>query len=369
VLIEDINALVTMRTSERVQSERMSFGIAVATLIALIMFVSFARRPSAAGPQLAGAAMPSDTLVRAPSNAPTELAPQFEDLDATVAVPAAQAVTRAVAPPAAAARPVDMSEQIQTEFLAQLVKATARRLGSHIGLMKEVYKEVSKGVAASQATLVVGDNRSANSAIIETKATLGELGDLLDLNAVPKLVEATSRTIDEVERASSGFHLSIQPSIESERASFEVAQCVELALQLSGIDNGAIAVRKNLSPVGEVNGSIDEMAAALRCILDNARESLSASGDAGALTVQTTEELGAITVTFSDNGEGIDPEKRQACTQAFVTTKEGHEGLGLSVAEYIIRKHGGRLSLNSVLGKGTVVRVVLPADGDELPPE
>lgn len=372
VLIEDITALTTMRTAERVGLERMAFGIAVATLIVLVMFVAFARRPASAGPQLAGAVTANGTLIQASPDAPTALGYQAHDPDATVAAPAgrgAPAPVAPVAPPPAATRTVDMREQIQTEFLAQLVRATARRLGSHIGLMKEVYGEVSKGVAESQANLVVGDNRTANSAIIETKATLGELGDLLDLNSVPKLVEATTRTIEEVDRASTGFHASIQSRIETERAPFDVAECVEMALKLSGIDDGQVTVRKNLVKVGEANGSIDEMAAAFRCILDNAREELTGSENPGAVTVQTTEELGAITVTISDNGGGIDPETRQTCTQAFVSTKDEHEGLGLSVAEYIIRKHGGRLSLNSVLGKGTVVRVVLPADGDELPPE
>ena len=89
----------------------------------------------------------------------------------------------------------------------------------------------------------------------------------------------------------------------------------------------------------------------------------------GVIKVQTVEELGSISITFTDNGQGMDPDTRQASTTAFYTTKDGHEGIGLSTAEYIVRKHGGRLTVSSVPGKGTVVRVMLPGVGEELPPE
>lgn len=364
-LIDDIAMVTTARTAERVDLERIAFGIALATLLGLVMFVALGRRSAPVAARMGGAVAEMDTITRLAPEASPGTGSTADNLDATVAISAPQPAAAAPAP----MRPVDLSEQIRSEFLAQLVRATARRLGSHIGLMQEVYLEVSKGVAQSQASLVVGDNRSANSAIIETKASLGELGDLLDLNSVPRLINATSRTIETVERASVEFHTCMQAGIGSDRAPFNVARCIEQALLNSGVDGASFTVHKNLTPVADVNGAADEMAAAFQCIITNAREALAASDRAGVMNIQSAEELGAITITFSDSGVGIDPETRQVCTEAFVTTKAGHQGLGLSVAEYIIRKHGGRLSLNSVPGKGTVVRVTLPGDSDELPPE
>ena len=352
-LIEDLTSHINTRSDERMLYERLSMGVAFVTLLGLAMGVTLSLR------------VPRGSALAEPRSRPeadmsATVNGQFRDLDATVAGPSAQAVVPAPA--------VDLSDQIRTEFLLQLVRATARRLGSHMELMKQVYDEVSKGVAASQACLVVGDTHTANSAIIETKATLGELGDLLDLNSVPMLIDATGRTIKIVERASSGFHDSMRPIIESQRSAFDLVESIEEALALVGGVSG-VAITKSLMAVQDVNGSAEEMIAAMRCIIDNSLEAIGDKGDAGTITVQTGEELGAIAVTFTDNGQGMDAETRQVCTDAFFTTKEGHEGLGLSTAEYIIRKHGGRLTLNSVAGRGTIVRILLPADGEELPPE
>ena len=223
-------------------------------------------------------------------------------------------------------------------------------------------------MAESQANLVVGDTRTANSAIIETKTTLGELGDLLDLNSVPKLIDATNRTINTVERASIGFHESLANLVESERGPFDVVKSIESAINNDG-DASGIAYSKSLVEVDPVNGSAEEMTAAFAAIVENAREELTEKGDEGVIKVQTAEELGAISITFTDNGRGMGNDVRQSCTEPFFATKEARQGLGLSSAEYVVRKHGGRLSVNSMTGRGTVVRVFLPAQGEELPPE
>jgi hypothetical protein len=364
-LIEDVASLIAVRTNERAGYERFSIGVAFITVVGFVLAMTLSRRVMPAG--VAPGHMSPGHAPQGVAGTQVTAAPDFVDLDATLVVPPEQQAARASA---AAPEPVvDASEQIRSEFLLQLVRSTARRLGSHVGLMKEVYTEVSKGVADSQATLVVGDTRTANSAIIETKATLGELGDMLDLNSVPKLIDATTRTIDTVERASIGFHTHMQSIVESEQAAFNVVQCIERALVINAPDDSGIAVSKGLVPVQNVAGSSDELAAALRCIISNAREELREKGDTGVIKVQTAEELGAISITFTDNGQGMEPETRQRCTEAFFTTKEEHQGLGLSTAEYIIRKHGGRLSVNTMQGRGTVVRVVLPGEGEELPPE
>lgn len=359
-LIDDIRGLITSRTTTRTSTERMSLGVAFITLLGCAIAITLMMRSGAprVAPARAGVAPNPETDSGA-----------YENLDTTVFVGA-----RAAAPTAPVVQPVvrpkeqDAREQIRNEFLLQLVRGTARRLGSHVGLMKEVYAEVSRGVAESQANLVVGDTRTANSAIIETKATLGELGDLLDLNSVPKLIDATSRTINTVERASVGFYDSLTSMVESERGAFNVVEAIERALKNEG-DVSGIAYSKSLVDVDPVNGSSDEMTAAFRAIVENAREELSEKGDEGVIKVQTADELGAISITFTDNGRGMENNVRQSCTEPFFTTKEEHQGLGLSAAEYVVRKHGGRLSVNSMSGRGTVVRILLPAQGEELPPE
>jgi PAS domain S-box-containing protein len=68
-------------------------------------------------------------------------------------------------------------------------------------------------------------------------------------------------------------------------------------------------------------------------------------------------------VVVSDNGVGIAPDRRGHIFDAFFTTKEPGRGtgLGLSVSQNYVRDMGGRIEVESELGKGASFRVVLPA--------
>lgn len=61
-----------------------------------------------------------------------------------------------------------------------------------------------------------------------------------------------------------------------------------------------------------------------------------------------------------DQGRGMSAEVQEHVLDPFYTTKERGSGLGLPVALRIVEEHGGRLELESHVGKGTVARVYLP---------
>ncbi|NWN95917.1 MAG: HAMP domain-containing histidine kinase [Bacillus sp. (in: Bacteria)] len=66
-----------------------------------------------------------------------------------------------------------------------------------------------------------------------------------------------------------------------------------------------------------------------------------------------------------DWGIGIPPEKLEKIGQAFYTTKERGNGLGLMVCYQIVREHNGDISIDSKPGEGTVFTVVLPWAGPD----
>ena len=82
--------------------------------------------------------------------------------------------------------------------------------------------------------------------------------------------------------------------------------------------------------------------------------------------VAAGETDGWISVTVTDNGEGIPPEDLDRIFERFYQAdrsrqRKGGVGLGLSIAREVVQRHGGEISAESVTGLGTRFTVRLPA--------
>ncbi len=68
-----------------------------------------------------------------------------------------------------------------------------------------------------------------------------------------------------------------------------------------------------------------------------------------------------VCLTIEDNGKGMNEEERKKIFEPFFTTKFQGRGMGMAAVYGIVKNHDGRIYLDSELGKGTVVRIYLPA--------
>jgi len=95
-------------------------------------------------------------------------------------------------------------------------------------------------------------------------------------------------------------------------------------------------------------------------IITNACQAMSDNG--GQLTITTALEDDQIIMRFRDEGVGMSEETVSKMFDPFFTMKEIGEGtgLGMSIAYKIIKAHRGSIDVQSVLGKGTEVKVSLP---------
>jgi signal transduction histidine kinase len=73
------------------------------------------------------------------------------------------------------------------------------------------------------------------------------------------------------------------------------------------------------------------------------------------LSVRTKSDRDDIVIEVEDNGEGIPGDIKDKILQPFFTTKKGTEGtgLGLSITHDIIKAHGGELTIETAINKGT----------------
>jgi PAS domain S-box-containing protein len=114
----------------------------------------------------------------------------------------------------------------------------------------------------------------------------------------------------------------------------------------------------------EITGSPQKLEQVLVNLITNALEALPDRDRGVQVATRYDRRRSVIVVQIRDQGRGIPPELLPRITDPFYTSRrrEGGSGLGLSIAERIVRAHDGELSFSSQVGKGTTVRVLLKVD-------
>jgi len=90
------------------------------------------------------------------------------------------------------------------------------------------------------------------------------------------------------------------------------------------------------------------------------KNAMQAMTKGGTLTLQTGEGSDGVWLSVADTGGGIPQEQINRIFEPFFTTKKKGSGLGLMIVQRIIRAHGGRIELESLVGRGTTFRIWLP---------
>jgi C4-dicarboxylate-specific signal transduction histidine kinase len=142
------------------------------------------------------------------------------------------------------------------------------------------------------------------------------------------------------------------------------------------IDNCLIILSNQLANGIEINkqycttpcivmGCTSKLHQVILNILSNA---IQAIDEKGTITIITKLNSESIEIQIIDTGCGIIEENIKRVTDPFFTTKDPGKGigLGLSIAHASIIKHNGELTINSLIGKGTTVTIILPLNKNEI---
>ncbi|HEX7786954.1 MAG TPA: GAF domain-containing protein, partial [Methylomirabilota bacterium] len=123
-------------------------------------------------------------------------------------------------------------------------------------------------------------------------------------------------------------------------------------------------VQVDAGVVPEVAGTAEELREALLNLLNNALEAMPAGG---RFTFRSGVEGGRVVIRAEDSGCGMSEETRRRVFEPFFTTKGAQgNGLGLAVVWGIIARHGGDITVESAVGRGTTFVIGLPIPS-ELP--
>ena len=139
-------------------------------------------------------------------------------------------------------------------------------------------------------------------------------------------------------------------------------EVIEKVLTLTSkyLQHRHVVLRQDLLPDAPAVLAIpDELGQVFLNLVLNAVDAMPEGGTL-SISSRLTED-GCLAVAFSDTGHGIPPEHLDRIFEPFFSTKEEGTGLGLTVSYDVVKRHGGKITVQSVMGEGTTFTVWLPA--------
>jgi signal transduction histidine kinase len=196
-----------------------------------------------------------------------------------------------------------------------------------------------------------------------------EVRDPASMRPLPELVRDLRRIAEESERAARIVRnlLAFARRQAATRAPQDVADLFGRVLALRAYEHrlSNVALVVDFAPaLPSVVADGSQLQQALLNLLLNAEQAMRSS-TSKRLHVGTRydDEAAAVELFVSDTGHGIDTANLSRVFDPFFTTRDVGEGtgLGLSICYGIVRDHGGQISVESTIGRGTTFSLLLPA--------
>ncbi len=197
-----------------------------------------------------------------------------------------------------------------------------------------------------------------NFQILSMKVKKGESDSL------NKQLDTIATSLEKVKRFAQG--LLDFSSLKAEKVECDINDLIEKTLTFIKPQN----TFKNISFLSDLRSDLPHLVAdpgqiqqVLYNLLNNAADAMGKrKGEGGTVTVGTdyhdTKRL--VEILVGDTGKGMSNEELKSIFDAGFTTKQSGHGMGLSICKKIIDNHGGTISVESELNKGTTFRIKLP---------
>jgi signal transduction histidine kinase/ActR/RegA family two-component response regulator len=205
----------------------------------------------------------------------------------------------------------------------------------------------------------------AGTAFLQQLSSTTELGDPRVRECLRDLSLATSQGAE----LTRGI-LRIVRGKRSVREAVDLGELVvEVARILRHTIDHSIHVETAVEPEVVVHGNHSELQQVLLNLCLNARDAMPQGGRLRVAVGLVPPRAGlglpmdrlCAVLEVSDTGTGIDPETEAQIFEPFFTTKREGAGIGLSTVRDLVKLHGGRITLDTTKGKGSVFRLYFPA--------
>ena len=172
-------------------------------------------------------------------------------------------------------------------------------------------------------------------------------------------IEICAAEVERLDGIITHFLEAIRPS-PPDMQDLDLTDVLEEVLEFQGreLEDAKISVDMTRSEqVPIILGDRNQIKGVFFNILNNARESMSGGGKL-KLNVRSDDEF--VYIQIGDTGTGIEQENLSKVFQPYFTTKESGHGLGMMIAQRVMRDHGGQIGIDSREDVGTVVTLQFP---------
>ncbi len=268
----------------------------------------------------------------------------------------------------AARRIVHDVVELEAENL-RIVKEQARlimdvKMAGMANLVAGIAHEINTPLGASMSSAEVVEMCSSTLGdAIQSAEDPGALKKDRKVNRGLTVLKDSSQVIRKAGDRIAGVVSALKEFSRLDQAEFQRADIrtgLESTLSLIAADTkGAARVVKDYEDIPEIECRPKELNQVFMTLLINAFQAMDGEGE---LRLRVSSRNDQAVVEISDNGKGIPPEKLESLFDIGFGAKQARMsmGLGLPTAKNTVDGHGGELSVESELGKGTTVRITLP---------
>jgi signal transduction histidine kinase len=175
-----------------------------------------------------------------------------------------------------------------------------------------------------------------------------------------RITKGLKNEIDALNKIVNDFLMLARPKMR-EKVPFKISMVLERVKKSieHELHEYGIALDHSVEADLEIMGNADDLRRAILNIFLNAIEAVSAAKEGmREIKVRMTESGKGVLLSIADNGVGMDKEETERIFSPYFTTKKSGTGLGLYIAQKIIKDHGGKIKVESQKDHGTTFSIM-----------